>query len=174
MKSQKRIVLVGFMGAGKSSVAEILSHHLNCQWVDLDEFIESNENKTVAEIISNLGEEVFREIESDSLEQIMAAESLRVVSLGGGAWMNEANREIIKKNDCLSFWLNTPFETCWQRISQDKTSRPLAKNKTNARKLYKERKDSYALADVSLTIKAKQAPEEIASKIISRIKKNKV
>jgi shikimate kinase len=165
MEDRKRIVLTGFMGVGKSSVGRHLAHLLGCERTDLDSFIESNEQRTIAEIIAAVGEANFRQIESAVLSEVLGNDSVRVLSLGGGAWTIEKNRKLIKDKGFTSVWLESSFEHCWRNISFSKKVRPLAKNKSTARKLFEERKNDYCLADWHFAIRPEYTSHEIARRI---------
>src|SRR3981081_610280 len=98
----RRIVLVGFMGSGKTTVAEALARQLGWQAIDLDSFIAEREGRSPAEIIAQSGEPAFRQIETDALVAVLRKKEVRVIALGGGAWTIEANRALVAKHDCLS------------------------------------------------------------------------
>ena len=90
------------MGVGKSSVARHVAHLLRSKRVDLDQELEHGERRTVAEIIDAEGEEAFRDIESRYLRRALDRPDLRVLSLGGGTWTLERNREMIKASGLTS------------------------------------------------------------------------
>ena len=159
------VVLLGFMGAGKTSVAAALAAKTNNQWVDLDEFVEKNQGKIISRIFEDSGEKQFREIETAALKEILSGGAARVVALGGGAWTIAENREIVRKNGFSSVWLDAPFELCWERIENEKQTRPLAANETFARQLFAERRKIYELCDLRIEIEEKDSPENIADKI---------
>src|SRR5712692_9279206 len=114
--TERRIVIVGFMGCGKTTVAEELARRLGCGMIDLDSFIAEREGCSPAEIIKEDAEPAFRAIETRALRHILENNSARVLALGGGAWTIESNRKLVAQAGCLSVWLDTPFELCWQRI----------------------------------------------------------
>ncbi len=165
----QRIVLTGFMGVGKSTVARILSYRLGLEWIDLDRFIVENEKREIAEIIEQDGEERFRDIENENLSQILSAKSAQIISLGGGAWIFERNREIIKENECLTVWLNAPFDFCWKNIFFSKQNRPLAKDKTKALRLFENRGKYYCLADWHFVVRNEQTLNDVAEQIAEEI-----
>jgi shikimate kinase len=143
MSNEKRIVLTGFMGVGKSTVAKCLAYILQCEKLDLDRFIEERERRSVVEIIESDGEARFRAIETEGLREILEETGARVIALGGGSWISPENRELIKAHNCLSIWLESTFEHCWRNISCSKQARPLAKNKKLAEKLFDDRQKIY-------------------------------
>jgi|SRR5882672_2506233 len=163
-----RIVIVGFMGCGKTTVAKALARKLECDSIDLDSFIKEREGRTPAEIIEEDGEAAFRQIETNALRKALEDNSARVIALGGGAWTVAANRALVAEHDCLSVWLDAPFELCWQRIrASASTIRPLAPDRASARALHGSRRASYLFAQVP--VDATRALAEIVSDITSRI-----
>lgn len=167
--SQKRVVLTGFMGVGKSSVARHLSYMLRTEKVDLDYFIEEKEKRSIAEILLSEGEPRFREIESDCLYRILNECEARIVALGGGAWTIEKNRKLIKNHECTTVWLESSFEHCWFNIRKSKKERPLAKDKRRAKKLFEQRQKIYCLADWHFIIKPEFTSYEAAKRIAEEI-----
>ena len=165
----KRIALTGFMGVGKSSVARHLAHALGCLRTDLDNVIEETENRTIADIISTDGENRYREIETSNLERVIGDDTVRILSLGGGAWTVAENREMLKNKGFTSVWLESSFEHCWMNIKFSHKVRPLAKNKRNARKLFDERQKVYCLADWHFIVKPEFTSFDVASRIIEEL-----
>lgn len=171
--SRQKIVLTGFMGVGKSSVARHLAFLLGCEQIDLDDYIVEQQNQEISQIIEAVGETQFRCIETESLRNLLQTSDVRILSLGGGTWTIAENRRLIKKYDYTSVWLESSFEHCWQNIKFSKKERPLAKNKLRARDLFDEREKLYCLADWHFIIKpgftsfdtAKLIAEEIFCKI---------
>ncbi|CAN5764773.1 hypothetical protein BH20ACI4_BH20ACI4_14390 [soil metagenome] len=166
---QKRVVLTGFMGVGKSSVARHLSYMLGTEKVDLDYFIEANENRLIAEILNAEGESSFREIETECLCKILSQSDARIIALGGGAWTVEKNRKLIKTYNCTTVWLESSFEHCWFNIRKSRKERPLAQNKTQARKLFEQRQKVYCLADWHFIIKPEFNSYEVARRIAEEV-----
>ncbi|MCA1631336.1 MAG: dephospho-CoA kinase [Acidobacteria bacterium] len=162
----RRVVITGFMGAGKTTVARALAARLGCASIDADEFITAREGRSPREIIEREGEPRFREIESRVLAEILAVESARVVALGGGAWTITANRELIARRDCLTVWLDAPFELCWRRIARaEPNARPLAREREAARGLYETRRELYALASRRVAVDGSKPAEGVAAEI---------
>jgi shikimate kinase len=161
MNKDRRIVIVGFMGSGKTTVGEALARKLHCGSIDLDSFITEREGRSPAEIIEQDGEAVFREIETRALRDALERSDTRVIALGGGAWTIEANRALVAEHDCLSIWLDAPFELCWDRIiSSANTIRPMAPDRASAQNLFQVRRDSYELAQLRLVMSKTAAPDE--------------
>src|SRR6516165_10528971 len=119
LKRTPGIFLVGFMGSGKSTVGRALAEELGWGFSDLDEEIESAEGVTIAEIFDQRGEEEFRRVESEALAHcVKSIKSGRpqVVSLGGGAFLDEHNFNLVSHNG-VSIWLDCPFETIERRVA---------------------------------------------------------
>ena len=142
------IVITGFMGCGKSLVARALAQHLNVSFVDLDESITARTGRTPAQLIDEDGEPAFRRIETDTLREALDSGEAGVIALGGGAWIEAANRELIDQYDCSSVWLDVPFEVCWDRIETAGEDRPLGRTKAQAAALYERRRPVYQLATI--------------------------
>jgi shikimate kinase len=165
----RRVVLTGFMGVGKSSVARHLSMLLGCERLDLDSFIEEHERRKIHEIIDKDGIDAYREIENRNLEMVLTETSTQILSLGGGTWTVEKNRKLLKQHDLTSVWLESTFQHCWHNIRSSKKERPLARNKTAARKLFDERQKLYALADWHFIIKPELTSFDVAKQIVEEI-----
>jgi shikimate kinase len=148
--NDRRIVIVGFMGCGKTTVAGALAQRLGCAMVDLDSFITDREGRSPAEIIKQEGEPAFRAIETRALQDVLGNSAARVIALGGGAWTIPTNRALAEKHDCLSVWLDAPFELCWQRITSGRTTRPLAPDREGAEALYASRRPAYGQAQIRI------------------------
>lgn len=162
MATDTRIVLTGFMGVGKSSVARHLANMLKCRKVDLDSVIESNENRKIAEIIDVEGEVKYREIETENLKGVLNASDIKILSLGGGAWTVELNRKLLKEHGFTSVWLEATFDHCWRNIAFSRKDRPLARNKQKALKLFEDRQKVYCLAEWHFVIRPDFTSYEVA------------
>jgi len=143
----QRIVLVGFMGSGKTTVGAALARRLGWEFLDLDRWIEDRHALTVAEIFRRHGEPFFREEERRA---VRAAGRLRrhVVAAGGGAFAAEATRAALQKG-AVTVWLRCGETTLWRRLPHD-GSRPLAADRARIPALLAEREASYRLADLSV------------------------
>lgn len=165
----RRIVITGFMGAGKTTVAKVLAGHLSCRMIDLDYIITERERRSVPALIGEEGEERFREAEQRALRVVLEMNRARVIALGGGAWTLDSNRALITVHDCFTVWLDAPFELCWQRIVESEAARPLAQDKETAQRLYDERRSAYALAELHINVTVDKSAEEVAAEIISAL-----
>jgi len=144
----RAVFLVGFMASGKSCVGQELARRLDWDFVDLDARIESRERQTVPEIFRDRGEPGFRLAETSALRDLLT-ESLprnRVVALGGGAFVQERNRELLRQ--WPSVFLEAPASELWQRSLTDGVERPLRGDPEQFAQLYAERLPFYRQASV--------------------------
>ncbi|MDP3453447.1 MAG: shikimate kinase [Bacteroidales bacterium] len=127
------ISLTGFMGVGKSTIAEKLSTHLFCNYTDLDRYIETSEGRRVEELFRDLGESAFREIEERALERLLSVnrEKMMVLSLGGGALMSLKSSNLIKR-ETKCIYLRADIETLIRRLIKSRKSRPLVSAELNS------------------------------------------
>ena len=165
--NNERIIITGFMGSGKTTVARDLARLLECEMTDLDEVIASEELRAPWEIIEADGEREFREIETRVLESILGSNGAQVISLGGGAWTLPRNRDLIRAQGALTVWLDASFDLCWKRIQESGGNRPLAGTEAETRALFDERLASYKLADLSINTQNKST-DEIAAEIVAK------
>jgi shikimate kinase len=165
--SGPRVVITGFMAAGKTAVGRALARLLGCAFADTDELVRARAGRTPAEIIEADGEARFRELESLALRDALAPGGPLVVATGGGTWLSAANRALAARRDCLSVWLDAPFELCLRRIEAEArtTTRPLARDAGAARALYEARRASYALAALRVEVATGRTAESIAAEI---------
>ena len=159
------IVITGFMGCGKSNVARELARRLGVPMIDLDDRITAREGRTPAQLITEAGEKQFRAIETNTLLELLQTKEARVVALGGGAWIESANRDLIDEYGCLSVWLDTPFAVCWQRISASTEDRPLGKTIEEAEARYNLRRPVYALARIHIPVTGTETVDQLVSRI---------
>lgn len=171
-QSPQRIVITGFMGAGKTTIGRALATRLNYPFVDLDQFITEREKRNVPAIIAEDGLTQFRNIETNALRAILQNTSVRIVALGGGAWTMEINRQLISKRNILTVWLDAPFDLCWERINVTDNSRPLARNLEKARQLYQQRRTLYKLAGLRVEIDAAKSVHAAAAEIVAALSSN--
>lgn len=174
--SVNAVFLVGFMGAGKSSVGRALGQRLNWIFEDLDDRIEAREGRKVADIFRDSGESEFRRAEHAALQQVLRELSgggARIVALGGGAFVQHPNAALLKGSKVPTVFLDARVEELWQRCcaqaSESGTERPLLRDMDQFRKLYATRRMNYAKA--SLKIRTDSRPVEvIAADIAKKLK----
>jgi shikimate kinase len=151
------VFLVGFMGAGKSSVGRALGQRLNWLFEDLDDRIVAREQRTVAEIFRDSGELEFRRAEHAALQQVLqelAGGGARIVALGGGAFVQEENAALLKASGVPTVFLDAPVEELWERCCsharETGAERPLLANVEQFRKLYESRRGHYSQASLEI------------------------
>ena len=164
MKFKKNIVLVGMMGSGKSLIGKILSKKLNLEFVDIDNKIEESEDKSISDIFEKNGEKYFRKIEEDLSINYLSLQN-KVISLGGGAYINHKIRKQCIKNS-ITIWLNWKHEILIKRIKYSK-KRPVAMklNTTEIKKLIDDRSKIYNSSDYIINCD-KLSKNQIINKII--------
>ena len=164
---KKNIVLIGMMAAGKTTIGFKLAKKLKYEFIDIDTEIEKSENQKIADIFQIRGEEYFRKVE-ERVSLNLLENTRGVISIGGGAFLNEKIRKKIKKNSC-SFWLDWKIRTILNRISKNKR-RPLALklNNKDITSLYQKRVKFYKLSDFKVNCENKSKNEiiNLISKII--------
>jgi shikimate kinase len=161
------IVITGFMGCGKSKVAQELALRRNVTMVDLDEWITARVGRSPAELITEDGEAAFREIESNALRDLLQANEAGVIALGGGAWIEKQNRDLIDQFSCISVWLDTPFAICWERIATSEEDRPLGRTRDQAQTLYQLRRPIYQLAGIHIQMSDDETLDSVLARIES-------
>ena len=171
------LVLVGIMGAGKSSVGKKLSEFLNVGFIDADLEIEKAAGMTIQEIFEKFGEKYFRVGEKKVIDRLILKEP-QILSTGGGAFLSSNIRKTIKKNG-YSIWLKADIKTIWPRVSGkgNRPLRPLLNDQFPQKKLEKlieKRNPTYKTADITIESKSNISHSIMVKKIISELKKNKM
>jgi shikimate kinase len=142
-----KIYLVGFMAAGKTTLARALARRLDWEAVDIDDLIERREHMSVADIFARHGEPYFRAVERAVLFERLPPRHL-VVATGGGTFADPVNRAAIT-GDGVSVWLDVPLERLIARLPMD-GRRPLAADRTDLERLFHQRRAAYQQAHVRL------------------------
>jgi shikimate kinase len=161
----RRVVLVGFMGVGKTEVGARLAERLGYRFEDMDRRIEERTGCTIAALFEERGEEAFRE-EEQREAAALARLDRRVVAAGGGAFAHPRTRTLLQEG-ALTVWLQCDLETLLERIPDD-GARPLAGNRAIMRALLAQREPSYRQADVAVDASG-TAPQEVADRIVDLI-----
>jgi shikimate kinase len=143
-----RLFLVGFMGSGKTTVGRLIAQRLKWRFVDLDRAIEERAGTTVRKLFALHGEGRFRSLEHELLREVAGGPDPVVVALGGGAFVSEVNRAIIRRSG-VSVWLDVPVRALQRRIAGDRR-RPLAGTLDQIDALYRSRLPFYHEADVRI------------------------
>lgn len=126
-----KVVLVGYMTSGKSSIGRLLARDLNMEFIDLDEYIEDQMKKSIATIFLEKGEIYFRKVENEMLSRVLNENESVVLSTGGGTPCYGGNMKTILEHSNHSIYLQLPVSTLADRISNEKDDRPLVKNIEN-------------------------------------------
>ncbi len=154
-------VLLGFMGAGKSTIAR----GMDPDYIDMDTLIEERLGMSIANFFAEKGEEAFRQVESEVLADLLKTD--RVVSTGGGVVVSQRNRDLLKTNPD-NIYLKADFETLYQRIAADNDNqRPLFLNKSKEElaSIFQERQAWYEEVASRVLDVTKLSPEEIIEEL---------
>lgn len=146
----RNIVFVGMMGSGKSAIGKRLAANLELTFVDADTAIEEAAGMSIGDIFESYGEQYFRDGERKVIARLMNEGSM-VLSTGGGAFMDDETRDLIKER-AISIWLKADLDTLMERVKR-KDNRPLLKTddpEATMRSLLEEREPFYAKADVTV------------------------
>lgn len=163
-----RVVLVGFMGAGKSTVGRLVARRLRYAFEDMDRRIERRTGRTVAAIFREDGEEAFRALEREEAQELSRL-TRRVIAAGGGAFAQAEVRALLQQG-AVCVWLRGELELLIGRLPAD-GSRPLAGNRDIMRALLADREPSYRMADV--TVDATGTPEEVADRVVALVRRRR-
>ena len=161
------VVLIGFMGAGKTTVGLALAKSLRWNFLDLDDVIEQRERKSVAEIFAWFGEPAFRSMESEALTALLQdrqAGSDLVLALGGGAFVQKQNRDALLSAGAITILLEAPLEELRRRCQAENKARPLAQHDKRFNELFAARRADYALARFTVQTLGKSV-EQVTAEI---------
>ena len=166
----KHVILIGFMGSGKSTVGFRLSYKLKKCLIDTDKLIEEREKMRISEMFATKGEGYFRQKETECLNSLFHELGSRVISLGGGTPIREVNREIIKNLGKVIYLQASP-DTIYQRVKHD-TSRPLLQCENPKEKieaLLAERNPIYeSVADIIIHVDGKEM-KDVVQEIVEAV-----
>lgn len=160
------------MGAGKSTVGNALAQRLNWQFHDLDQLIEKREQRSIAAIFSDAGESGFRKVETAALKDLLEQgqrDKGSVVALGGGAFVQTENRDLLQRSGAIIVLLTAPLEELRRRCREKTSVRPLAQDKKMFDELFADRQAAYSLADFKVETGGKQV-HEVAREIEEIVK----
>jgi shikimate kinase len=163
------IALVGFMGAGKTTVGQALAHRLGWCFADLDRLVEERDGRTVPQIFEEEGEPRFRELELAVLVDLLDRGSkFYVLALGGGAFVSREVRAVLGRREVPAIWLDAPAEELFRRCEQPDVVRPLRQDPDQFRKLYEQRLSSYRQAALRVITTRKEIPA-LVDEIIAQL-----
>lgn len=166
LKRTPGIYLVGFMGAGKSTVGRLLADELGWSFCDLDQEIETAQGASIAEIFDTRGEEEFRKIEHETLKQRIRQIEVgkpMVIAVGGGAFAQAANQKLLTESG-VPIWLDCSIDRVRSRLNGS-SDRPLARDPEKFEQLYQDRRAAYSNADYRIEVSTDD-PAEIVRAIL--------
>lgn len=161
------VALIGFMGAGKTTVGRALAKRLRCRFQDLDDAIEQRERQSVAQIFTSVGEAGFRRAENAALHNLLqenAGQSDLVLALGGGAFIQPQNRRLLKEAGAVTVLLEAPLEELRRRCQKESKVRPLAQQEAGFAELFAARRTEYERARFRVQTLGKPV-EQVAAEV---------
>ena len=161
------VALIGFMGAGKTTVGRALAKRLRCRFQDLDDAIEQRERQSVAHIFASVGEAGFRRAENAALRNLLqenAGQSDLVLALGGGAFIQPQNRRLLKEAGAVTVLLEAPLEELRRRCQKESKVRPLAQQESGFAELFAARRAEYERARFRVQTLGKPV-EQVAAEV---------
>jgi shikimate kinase len=167
----RAVFLVGFMGAGKTSVGRALSRQLGWGFEDLDERIQAREGRTIGQIFRESDEAEFRRVEQAALRDLLSelSSSPRVVALGGGAFVNPVNAALLGKPSLPTVFLDAPVEELFRRCQEEPLERPLRGDQEHFRQLYETRRPHYMAATLRIETNGKDV-QTVAAEVARNLR----
>ena len=167
----KKVILIGYMAVGKTTIAKLISEKTGLKMVDLDNLIEEKTNLSVSEIFEQKGEIFFRKVEHDFFKELIEKDEQLIISTGGGTPCYANNHLLINSNNTISIYLKASIPIIFERLKSDKINRPLVVNQSDeelkefiAKHLF-ERSYFYNQATFKISVDNKN-PEIIVREII--------
>jgi shikimate kinase len=167
----RAVVLVGFMGAGKTSVGRALGRRLSWAFEDLDDRVQARERRTIAEIFREAGEAEFRRVEHQALREALAEVETgpsRILAVGGGAFVQAENASLLDRVETPTVFLDAPADELWRRCSADPVDRPLRRKEDEFRQLYEMRRPRYLHARLRVETGGREI-ERIVDQIVNSL-----
>jgi shikimate kinase len=159
------LYLIGFMGAGKTTVGGLVATRLGRPFVDLDDELEERFGMTIPQVFAGPGEAAFRRAERDALERVGRLGD-RVVAVGGGAFCDPSNRAVMHSDGGRSLFLDVPWPILAARLEADHGGRPRYRGATDAERLYRTRRPHYVDATWTITLDGSESPDEVADLVV--------
>ena len=172
LQKRKTIVITGMMGSGKTTIGKNLASKLKRRFFDSDHEVAKASGLSILEIFQKYGEDYFRNGEKKVITRLLSMKEEHILSIGGGAFMNEELRQFINKNN-ISVWLDADCEILYNRLKNNWKNRPLLNGhylKDQIRELLEKRKEFYSLSHIHIKVGELRA-NEITEEIILKIKK---
>lgn len=166
---KKTVVLVGMMGSGKTAIGTALARMIGVTFLDSDAEIERAANRSIAEIFERDGETFFREKERQVLKRLLRTRRC-ILSTGGGAYLSDANRQIIHDGG-IAVWLKADPELLWSRV-RNKDTRPLLRTPdphATLLRLHAERTPAYEKAEIVVEARSEYSIEDMAARVLERL-----
>lgn len=166
----QKVILIGYMAVGKTTIARLLAQKMNWKWVDLDEIIEEKMNLSIKELFQKKGEIYFRKIEHEIFKELVKKNEKLIISLGGGTPCYANNHLFLNGDEVVSIYLQASIAVIFDRLKEVKSERPLVVNQNDenlkafiAKNLF-DRSFFYNQATFKICVDAK-TPEEITDEI---------
>ena len=170
LKRTPGIYIIGFMGSGKTTIGRMLADEIGWRFADLDEDIEHAQRRSISDIFATAGEEEFRRIEFQALQQRVRSVCRgipTVLALGGGAFTRPETVKLLQENG-ITVWIDASFEVVRKRV-QGSDHRPLARDMERFERLYNERREWYAQAEFKVTVATNDSRGAIADLLKLRL-----
>ena len=168
-KNATKILLTGFMGAGKSTVGRLLAARLGLPFADLDDETAAAAGMPIPAIFASRGEAGFRALETETARRVLGRPGSEVVATGGGFPTFEANRALVRASNALVLHLDAPFDALWARLAGG-DGRPLAKRREETAALYERRAPAYrAFCDFAAATSNNAPPESVAAALAAAL-----
>jgi len=164
-----KIYLVGFMGAGKTTVGRELAARVDAPFFDLDELVEAAEKTSIKEIFAQHGEPYFRKRERDILRSTRNLER-GVIATGGGTFTFDENIQFIQ-SEGLSVYLSAPYALLRARMGEKAAERPLFRDDVATHELYGNRIRYYRMSDLTIEMRDDETPAEIVERLLFELPK---
>jgi len=167
----RAVILVGFMGAGKTSVGRALGGRLGWRFHDLDDRVRAREGRTVADIFRESGETEFRRVEHAALRELLGETEVGtpiVLALGGGAFLEAENFSLLAGETIPTVYLDADAEELWRRCGADPIERPLRRDEQTFYELYRARRPGYLRAQIRVETGDREI-EQIVNEIVDRL-----